>query len=371
MQFDGTLFDGKTARAIPVSVHVQGWIIRVADADGTVHHDVTIDQCRMVPPLGSTRRSLFLPDGTRIDTDDHAAMATLDQKAGTHRGTGIVNAIESKWPLALAATAALVVCVWLFIQYGIPAAAERAARSVPPPILETISAKAIDQLDKGFFEPTALDADKRAAAEEVFAEVAATMGRECDCRLLFRHSAALGANALALPSGQIVVTDALVRLADSESELAGVLAHEMAHVKKRHGIRMIFQQSGVFFIVSMLVGDVVSITSTAAALPTVLVNSGYSREFERQADDAAGRYLIKQGMGTGPYRAMLRRLLEQGQDGGPSMLSTHPATEDRIEQLKEMEQRLTNSHSFYRESATLPSLAQNWAKNWAGPRKTR
>ena len=343
MQFDGTLFDGKTARPIPVSIHLQGWILRVVDADGTVHHDVTLDQCRLVPPLGSTRRSLFLPDGARIDTDDHAAMATLDQKAGTHQGTGLVNAIESKWPLALAATAALVVCVWLFIQYGIPAAAGRAARNIPVPVLETISAKAVDQLDKGFLEPTALDADKRAAVEEVFAEVAEKMlNGAYDCRLIFRHSNAMGPNALALPSGQIVVTDALVKLADSDPELAGIFAHEMAHVKKRHGVRMVFQQAGVFFIVSMLVGDVVSITSTAAALPTMLVNSGYSREFERQADAIAGRYLIQQGVGTGPYRTLLRRLLDQRGDAGPSWLSTHPATEDRIEQLKEMEKRLTS-----------------------------
>ena len=117
-----------------------------------------------------------------------------------------------------------------------------------------------------------------------------------------------------------------------------VYAHESAHVEKRHGLRTVFQNAGVFLLVSAVVGDVASITSAAAALPTLLAESGYSRRFEREADEVAGRYLIEKGWGTQPLQHILVRMTAGVPElPGSEFLSTHPETRDRMDRLRALE----------------------------------
>src|SRR5207253_5111075 len=94
----------------------------------------------------------------------------------------------------------------------------------------------------------------------------------------------LGANAFALPSGIIVVTDDLVRLSRSDDEVLGVLAHELGHVKHRHTMRRLLEGSATALIIAGVTGDVASTTSLAAAAPTLLLQTRHSRDNEREAD---------------------------------------------------------------------------------------
>jgi Zn-dependent protease with chaperone function len=74
----------------------------------------------------------------------------------------------------------------------------------------------------------------------------------------------------------------------------------------------------------------------AATLPTLLVEAGYSRQFEKEADRAAGLYLIRKGLGTADYRNILVRAT-QDQHNIPSLISTHPHTEERVKYLQSLE----------------------------------
>jgi len=109
-------------------------------------------------------------------------------------------------------------------------------------------------------------------------------------------------------------------------------------VKNRHALRSILQSTGVFFLITLLSGDVTSITSFAAFLPTLLIESGYSREFEREADQAAASFLIAGDKGTVPFRKMLEKL-DASQPGALKLgvFSDHPETAKRIEHLKELQ----------------------------------
>lgn len=340
-EFNATLFDGKRSAAHPVRVRQQGGVLYVYPQDET--DPVRMDPlagCRITPPLGQTRRAIYLPDGARLETADQEAVAQLDQMNRQGRGMQWVHGLESRWKLVLCSLAALVLCVWVFIAYGIPFLAEKAARSVPAHVMETVSDRALDRFESRFLAPTELPEAQIAGLQAHFREIASRSGDDRHFRLLVYKAPQIGANAFALPSGKILVTDDLIRLAENKQELSGVFAHEMAHVRQRHGLRMVFQNTGVFFVVSALVGDVASITSTAAALPTMLVQRGYSREFERQADAAAGKYLIRNYDSTRAYRRMLKRLSEKSAaDAGPSMIATHPAVKERIRQLKQLEKK--------------------------------
>lgn len=148
----------------------------------------------------------------------------------------------------------------------------------------------------------------------------------------------MGPNAFALPNGDVVIFDQLIRLAENDDEVAGVIAHELGHVAHRHGLRQLIQSSVVSFVVGIYLGDV---SSVAASLGALVLESRYSREFEFEADAYAARTMVAAGRGTEPLAAMLERL-EKSHDAsgsagaGWSGLSSHPETAERIARLRAM-----------------------------------
>ena len=155
----------------------------------------------------------------------------------------------------------------------------------------------------------------------------------------------MGANAFALPGGAVVLTDALVKLAQNDAQISAVLAHEVGHVRHHHGLRLAIQAAGLAALIATLAGDAVSITGLAVALPTALLQSGYSREFEDEADAYAFRRLKEIQLSPKYFAQILARIEESrnkdpdaNRRSGPERrrsdhgyLSTHPATAERIE----------------------------------------
>ncbi|NOZ68664.1 MAG: M48 family metallopeptidase [Deferribacteres bacterium] len=339
IEFTGVYFDGKTSRAYAVSVVFDGRTLHIRGVEGDYPAlDIPLEDCTITPPLGNTMRSIQLPGGAQCQTSDTAAVSALERLTGQNRGMGFVHRLENRWKTAVGALAGLVLCVWVFVTYGIPFLAEKIAYSVPPELAEQMSRQAIEMLDRRFLKPSELDPGKTEKLQEEFQHLHSEIDPDSDYRLEFRKSPYIGPNAFALPSGLIIMTDELVDLADSNRELLAILAHETAHVKKRHGLRSIIQNSGVFLLVSALAGDITSITSTAASLPTLLARSGYSRKFETEADTVAALYMIRKGWGTGPFQAILLRITRDMADyPGESLLSSHPLTNQRVQHLRDIE----------------------------------
>ena len=84
-----------------------------------------------------------------------------------------------------------------------------------------------------------------------------------------------------------MLTDGLVELTQDDHELAAVIAHEVGHVAHRHPMRMSLQAAGVGLVMAGVFSDAMAITGLAAVLPTLLIENGYSREFEDAADEFA------------------------------------------------------------------------------------
>jgi Zn-dependent protease with chaperone function len=153
----------------------------------------------------------------------------------------------------------------------------------------------------------------------------------------------LGANAFALPGGSIVVLDELVSLADNDQEILAVLAHEMGHISEKHALRQMLQASVVGLAMAWYIGDV---SSLLAAAPTVLLQTRYSRDFERNADTFAAEMLRANGIPASRLADILQKLeaahqTETTQISAKSAkamdyLSSHPNTEERIDRLRGM-----------------------------------
>ena len=143
-------------------------------------------------------------------------------------------------------------------------------------------------------------------------------------------------NAFALPNGRLYVTRGLVALASDTSEVAAVLAHEMAHVTLNHATaRSELELRSA--LVSRVVADVLNDPDTGAQLQSQsrFALARFSREQELEADATGVRTLAKAGFdpfAAGRFLAALNRStgLKGGSATAPDMLATHPGTTERI-----------------------------------------
>ena len=128
------------------------------------------------------------------------------------------------------------------------------------------------------------------------------------------------ANALALPNGSIYVTTGLLALLENESQLAGVLAHEVTHVRERHTFMQHRSQRKKTLVINLLkitatwspafggVGSVISLLADTAQAVLVVMMSGYSNEREREADASALRSLSEASYEPKEFVSALRLL---------------------------------------------------------------
>lgn len=139
-------------------------------------------------------------------------------------------------------------------------------------------------------------------------------------------------NAFAAPGGVVVVYRGLLRSADSAEELAGVLTHEIAHAELRHTLRGVIKSLGLRALVSLLIGDLSGSVFTEAA--TRLTELSFSREAEREADAEGLRRLVAARIDPNGMVHFYEKLAAEQRLSPPPILSTHPATGERLESLR-------------------------------------
>jgi len=153
-------------------------------------------------------------------------------------------------------------------------------------------------------------------------------------------------NAFAAPGGLIFVTRGLVKLTRNEDELAAVLAHEIGHVEREHGLKAIRKDRLATAVVGIgadaaqtFGGSRIQELSAAfedsiADLTKTIVNNGYSRDTEFEADTAALGILARAGYPPQALVTMLEALKGLPQ-GAPGFGKTHPSPDQRIAQVKD------------------------------------
>lgn len=325
-------FDGLSARRYPVILSIAGGIASV-EGEG-VSRQAPLSSLHIGAALGSTPRIIRFSDGAFCEVADHAAFNRLLLEQGIRETA--VSQWETSWPWVAASVLVFLLVLFATYRYGIPMVAKAVAHQVPPAASQLLGREVLEWLDGGVLAPSALPQARQDAIAAQFRRLQApATASSASYRVLFRKSDLLGPNALALPSGAIVVTDALVALAQDDREILGVLAHEAGHVDRRHGLRQMLQDSLIGLLVAWYVGDVSTI---AAAALTALMEAKYSRDLEREADAYAAVMLRANDIDVRFLIDLLRRLEEKaGSGGGPDALrylSSHPATSERLEQLQ-------------------------------------
>ncbi len=160
-------------------------------------------------------------------------------------------------------------------------------------------------------------------------------------------------NAFALPGGHIVFHSGLILNAKSPEEVIGVLAHETAHVIQQHGLRSLIASTGIFVLAQAFLGDASSLLAVIADKGVFLLTQKYSRDYEREADDKGWEYLIRANINPYGMISFFNMLMENQEkgilkhiEGSLNILSTHPATEERIDYLQEKWKKLNRTSGY-------------------------
>jgi Zn-dependent protease with chaperone function len=340
-------FDGHSARMHRV-------ILQAGDGALTLRGDdfariYRSSEGELAEPFAGAPAVLYLPDGARCEVACPRAHTALAAALG-YRKPRVVR-WQERWRGALAALALLAALLAWGALRGLPALADRVAQALPASVDADLGANALKGLKKqGIVTPTRLSSQRVDEIAHVLGLLLPAHPR-VPVRLVVCASNALGANALALPDGTIVVTDAMVRLilgrhqdfdAARSAQLAGVLAHELGHLERRHGMRAIARASLATALSAALFGD---FSSAAAGAPALLLNMHYSRDMESEADRDAIALLRGHHLSPAPLAdlfealdrtpaAMLRRRLPRWLTAAGDYTASHPGNAERAALLR-------------------------------------
>jgi len=309
--------------------------------------------------IGNTPRYIRFPDGSQFETADNDTVDRMIRACGLTRKSMFIHTLESKKRVILTTFLVVVIFVWAQVRYALPALSRQIAFAIPDELAFQFGDEVFDAMDKNFFQTSKLSARKKKKLTALFRKLEKKLKNPPRMELLFRRSEAIGANAFALPDGRIVMTDDLVKLSSNRMEIGAVMLHEMGHVVNRHSLRLAVQNFGLGMLILVFTGDVSTSSSVITAIPVILVQSGYSQDMEREADNFALDYFKTNRIKPEYFASILSKLqrshsekvceesqkddpdakescetIEDDSDSYLDYLSTHPAMKERIANIR-------------------------------------
>jgi predicted Zn-dependent protease len=329
--FFGVFLDGKTAAREPATL-VAG--------DNALFLQWAHGQRKLLPaevmPVQSCQRGvqfLRLKDGGTCEmvASPELMRAIVKAGVGVRRESAMAALLHGDWRIAAMALAFLTCVIAAFYVWLLPTVAEIGAAMVPVQMQRKLGETAMRQVETAWLSPSELPALQQDEIQARFESLTKDMTEPefAGLELSIRKSS-VGPNAFALPGNFIVLTDELVALVDGDLDaISGVLAHELGHLKKQHGLRSVVQATALTVLGSALIGDY---SSALAAVPAGLGHLNYSRHFEAEADGYSFALLCDAHIDPSKTALFFDRVSNIQSNLGkliPSYLSSHPVSVDR------------------------------------------
>ncbi len=317
MSLAGWFYDGDSARRQDVTAEAQPRGLVIRDRSGVQLACWPWDELNRSPSAdGSWRLSrgpasearLFLPDQPGLD-------ALAAQAPQITRRALSLSRLRAGLGLAV-----LVLAVLTGLYFALPALARPVARALPVQWVDSLGARLADGL---VAQHKACGAE---AGQQALDRLVRSLAPETPDRFTLRVVAWKMNNAFTTGGGQILLLSGLIAEARSPDELAGVLAHEMAHDQLNHVAERLVREAALGLAITALTGEP---SGAVAVVLGNLTSLSYSREDEAAADALARRMLTRAGYGTAGMGAFFQRLAEQ--EGIPEMLSSHPDSATRAQ----------------------------------------
>lgn len=326
-----TFLDGSSSRRREVRLKLAG-ACEIIDGDGVLAAWPYADIRRADGPAGTLRlMCVSAPLLARLEIRDPVLASELERRCGTLDadlpGTKGVAVIVG-WSVAALASIVLMV---LFV---VPLAADRLTPLIPYGIEKRIGEVADRQVKVVFDGKLCENLDGKAAFVKLVNALrqAGEIDTDADAAVISNEIA----NAIALPGGKIYVFEGLLTKADNVDELAGVLAHELGHVKNRDGLRNLIYNSGTSFLIGLLFGDVTG-SSAIIFASRELFQASHSREAERTADQMTIDIMRRLGRSPKPMGEFLLRVTGKEKGKGLALISSHPLSEDRLARMSRLD----------------------------------
>lgn len=349
----GNYFDGQQARSQPVQIQLA--------EDGMLHPTpalfapVSINAVKLDPPLGKLDRVMRFPSGAVVETADHDQLAQWFSASDSNHSW--VYRLENSWRHVLVALMLMVLVVFWITKYGIPMMSAPIAAALPEEANDFISEGAMQTLDARFFAPSTLSQSRQSAIRNAFFELLPKEQSADAYQLEFRAGEKMGANAFALPDGTVVITDELIEITEQDEEILAILLHEIGHVEHRHSLQQVIRHSSLAALSMLVLGDVSAAGAVIYALPSILMNSSYSREFEWEADGYALEQMHAHGFDPIHFANAMRKLEAYA-------LEQIASSEDEQNQEKATEQtvQIDSTHSEAPEVDQEEDLFMRWMR---------
>lgn len=323
MHIPAAYFDGKTSRRFTVELSVTAGMAFVT---GDIQRDCPLNELRVSERVRNAARKVTFPDGAYLEVMDNAGFNQLLAETGYQ--DSLVVSLQQSWRGTLVACVATLTILVLGYLYGLPAASEAIAKALPEQAERAIGRETLAILDQELLAPSRLPEARRKTIVDRFRTLQPPRQGVPAYEIIFRKSN-IGPNAFALPSGQIVITDEIVELVQSDDAVFGILAHELGHLHERHLMRRIIQSSAIGAAAMALSGDVSSIV---AGIPTMMLDLKYSRDAEREADDYAIAMLKTNGISLSNLTLLFEKIGKESADSA-AYISSHPPASERIERI--------------------------------------
>ena len=319
------------------------------EEDESVYIIGNISTVEISSRLGNTPRTIkFTNDAQFVTLDNNG----LDEYIVKHRAESpsLLYTLESHLGIVLVAAVFTVVLLVVFIWKGLPEISETIATKLPERIIAETGHGSLELLDKFWLKPSQLSKQKKIEINTLFSPYIVDSGVT---KITFRRG--IRPNALILTDGTVIFTDELIELVANDNELIAILFHEIGHLKHRHFLRRIIQDSLVTLVFATLFGDIETADLFLVA-PTLFLDAAYSRQFEIEADRHAFEMMNRHEINLNHFKSILKKLEENAVtcEIGPNCenrpdpkqrgtgenilldyLSSHPLTDDRISLLDE------------------------------------
>lgn len=306
--FQAAYFDGRSSRKHVVTLDLADGTIVLHGLDAPKTY--ALQQARLAEPFAGAPCVLDLDDGARLEVAREAYPLLMQLLRRPH---SMVERWQQHWQGAVAAVVLLVVAVVGMAKWGVPMFAETIVAGMPVSVDQQLGDSTEEMLEGRLFYRSKLSPQRIAQVRAIFEQVRPAKGR---LPFSFKVMRMRGdtINAVALPNGTIIMSDAMVTHVldqgkasqrERHAQLAGVLAHEIGHIEGRHGMRAVTRGSLMAAGSAALFGD---FSAVAAGVPAILLNMDYSRDMERAADDYAIRRLRELGLPATPLANLFESL---------------------------------------------------------------
>lgn len=319
-----TYFDGSAPAGRPVELAIERRKLHIRTAEGAAIAAWPLARLKRVSDEPEAPVRLALKGGLdeRLSIPEGPFLEALFADAPGARPNRFTLAKSLPPALAAAAISTLVV---IGVVTGAPKLAAPIARATPAALEARIGAQTYKAVTRDW--PQCEAADAAMPAVDRLTHTLRADGFDAAIRVELVRAGF--PNAFALPGGVILITGELIEEMAHPDEFAGVLAHEMGHVRERHGLQIVVSRTGLVMFTSLFSGGLDFFAYSATELAAL----SYSREFERAADAYAIDALNEAGIATDGLANLFDRLNRKSADrvGAPAWLSTHPEDDERAE----------------------------------------